>query len=37
MFARLYHRPYPSWVEDKRIYPEIPFNTDARVDWGLRM
>ena len=36
MFARLYDRPYPSWVEDRRIYPEVPFNADARVDWGIR-
>ena len=36
MFARLYDRPYPSWVEDRRIYPEVPFNTDERVDWGIR-
>ena len=36
LFARLYNRPYPSWVEDRRIYPEVPFNTDARVDWGIR-
>lgn len=35
MFARLYDRPYPSWVEDRRIYPETPFNTDDRVDWGI--
>ncbi len=35
MFARLYGRPYPSWVEDRRIYPETPFNTEARVDWGI--
>ena len=36
MFARLYGRPYPSWVEDRRIYPEVPFGTDERVDWGIR-
>lgn len=36
MFARLYDRPYPSWVEDRRIYPEVPFNTDECVDWGIR-
>ena len=36
MFSRLYDRPYPSWVEDRRIYPEVPFNTDDRVDWGIR-
>ena len=36
MFARVYHRPSPSWVKDKRIYPEAPFTFDKRVDWGLR-
>lgn len=36
MFSRLYHRPSPSWVKDKRIYPEAPFTFDKRVDWGLR-
>jgi Xaa-Pro aminopeptidase len=36
MFARVYNRPFPSWVEDKRIYPEVPFNRDDRVDWGIR-
>lgn len=36
MFARLYRRPYPTWVEDRRIYPEVPFNHDERVDWGVR-
>ena len=36
MFARLYDRPYPSWVDDRHIYPEVPFNTDERVDWGIR-
>ena len=36
MFARLYGRPYPSWVEDRRIYPEVPFDTEERVDWGIR-
>lgn len=36
MFARLYHRPYPTWVEDRRIYPEVPFTRDAPVEWGVR-
>jgi Xaa-Pro aminopeptidase len=36
MFCRVYNRPYPSWVEDRRIYPEIPFNSETRVDWGLK-
>lgn len=35
-FARLYHRPYPNWVEDRRIYPESPFNHEQNVDWGIR-
>lgn len=35
MFARLYKQPFPSWVEDRRIYPEVPFTRDARVDWGI--
>ena len=36
MFARVYNRPFPSWVEDKRIYPEVPFSTGPVTDWGLR-
>lgn len=36
MFARVYNRPFPSWVDDKRIYPEVPFNRDERIDWGIR-
>jgi Xaa-Pro dipeptidase len=36
MFSRLYKRPYPSWVEDRRIYPEIPFNFESRIDWGVK-
>ncbi|MVA96948.1 M24 family metallopeptidase [Nitratireductor sp. CAU 1489] len=35
MFSRLYHMPFPSWVEDRRIYPEVPFTTAPRVDWGI--
>ncbi len=35
MFARLYKQPFPSWVEDRRIYPEVPFNKEPRVDWGV--
>src|SRR5258708_19235578 len=35
MFARLYKQPFPSWVEDRRIYPEGPFNKEPRVDWGV--
>src|SRR5690606_4814127 len=36
MFARLYNRDYPSWVQDRHIYPDVPFSSDARVDWGIR-
>jgi Xaa-Pro aminopeptidase len=36
MFARLYRRPYPAAVADRRIYPEVPFNREACVDWGIR-
>jgi len=36
MFARVYKRPYPSWVEDRRIYPEIPYTNETRIDWGVR-
>ncbi len=35
-FARLYRRPYPTWVEDRRIYPESPFTIEQRVDWGIQ-
>ena len=35
MFARLYDRPFPTWVEDRRIYPEVPFDRSDRVDWGV--
>jgi len=36
VFARLYHRPYPNWIEDRRIYPEVPFTREERVDWGVK-
>jgi len=36
LFARLYKRPYPTWVEDRRIYPEVPFTHDRAVDWGIQ-
>ena len=36
MFSRVYDRPYPSWVEDRHIYPEVPFTRDETVDWGIR-
>ena len=35
MFARLYKQPFPSWVTDRRIYPEVPFTKEPRVDWGV--
>jgi Xaa-Pro aminopeptidase len=35
MFARLYKRPLPSWVADRRIYPEAPMTHDEPVDWGI--
>ena len=35
MFARLYEQPFPSWVEDRRIYPDVPFTDEVRVDWGI--
>ena len=35
MFARLYKQPFPSWVQDRRIYPEVPFDREPRVDWGI--
>ena len=35
MFARLYNQKFPSWVEDRRIYPEVPFTSEPRVDWGV--
>ncbi|HEY9279358.1 MAG TPA: Xaa-Pro peptidase family protein [Eoetvoesiella sp.] len=35
-FARLYHRPYPTWIEDRRIYPETPFTHEEPTDWGVR-
>ncbi len=36
VLSRCYHKPFPSWVEDRRLYPEIPFTTEERVDWGIR-
>jgi Xaa-Pro aminopeptidase len=36
LFSRLYRRPYPTWVEDRRIYPEVPFTREHAVDWGIR-
>ncbi len=35
MFARVYGRDYPSWVEDRRIYPEVPYDREAASDWGI--
>lgn len=36
MLSRVYDRPYPSWVSDRRIYPEVPFTQNDTVDWGIR-
>ena len=36
LFSRLYKRPYPTWVEDRRIYPEVPFTHERVVDWGIQ-
>jgi Xaa-Pro aminopeptidase len=35
MFARLYNKPFPSWVQDKVIYPDVPFTREPRTDWGI--
>ena len=35
MFARLYGKPFPSWVADRRIYPEAPMVHEEPCDWGL--
>lgn len=35
MFQRLYKGPPLSWIEDQRIYPEVPLHTDPQVDWGV--
>ena len=35
MFNRLYKKPSANWVEDKRIYPEIPIQDATPVDWGV--
>lgn len=35
MFSRLYNLPFPTWVQDRRIYPEVPFDRNERVDWGI--
>jgi Xaa-Pro dipeptidase len=34
-FARVSNRGYPSWVADRRIYPEVPYADEPRTDWGL--
>lgn len=36
MFARVYGREFPSWVQDRRIYPDVPFTDEPRVDWGIQ-
>lgn len=35
MFSRLYGRPFPSWVEDRRIYYDVPFDNKKYTDWGV--
>jgi Xaa-Pro aminopeptidase len=35
MLARIHKQPFPSWVADRRIYPEVPFTREPRVDWGI--
>src|SRR5690606_9237254 len=35
MFARLYNKPFPSWVQEKVIYPDVPFTREPRTDWGI--
>ena len=35
MFARVYGRDCPSWVEDRRIYPEVPYDREPTADWGI--
>jgi Xaa-Pro dipeptidase len=36
MFARLNKQPFPSWVRDRRIYPEVPFRKEPRWTGELR-
>jgi len=36
VLSRCYNKAFPSWVEDRRLYPDIPFTTEERVDWGIR-
>ena len=33
--SRLYGYPHPSWIANRRIYPEVPFGRTPRVDWGI--
>jgi Xaa-Pro dipeptidase len=35
LLGRLNKQPFPSWVADRRIYPEVPFTNESRVDWGI--
>jgi hypothetical protein len=35
MFAAHPQAAFPSWVADRRIYPEVPFTKEPRVDWGV--
>ena len=36
MFARLYNRPPPGWIADKRVYNEVPRTREPTDDWGIR-
>lgn len=36
LFARLYgDGVFPSWVQDRRIYPDVPLGDEPCVDWGV--
>lgn len=35
MFSRLYGKKFPSWVEDRRIYYDVPFDDKEYTDWGV--
>ena len=35
-FSRCYKVPFPSWVEDWRFYPDLPFSMEEPTDWGIR-
>jgi len=35
MFARLYNQPFPSWVDDRHIYPDVPLSEAPQANWGI--